>query len=143
MLFRQTTMRARLALTFGIVVALVLWVSGLALGDANNGAIASNLDVTEKTRSLVAEIHRIEARDSLVALSIADAALHDQREQAIVGIDSVSPATDRARRPNRCLCQSMRGTSQLTRTSEPDATRSFNCLRLSRASCIDGLAATQ
>lgn len=205
MLFRQTTMRARLALTFGVVVALVLLVSGLALGDANdglashgartaligqvraaairraiavrnlvrvtkpddievervamtrshgdanarpgrlNGAIAANSDVTEKNRSLVAEIKRIEARDSLVALSIADAALHDQREQAIVGIDSVSPspATDRARRPNRCPCRSIGGTSQSTRTSEPDATRPFNCLQFPRASCIYGLVATQ
>lgn len=203
MRFRQTTMRARLALTFGIVIALVLLVSVLALGDVNdspashgaraalmgqvcaaaircaiavrnlvrvtkpddvgvervvmtwihgdaearperlNRANVSNLDVTDKTRSLMTEINLIEARDSLVALSIADAALQVQREQAIGRLEPMPPAAGRVSRHDQCLWRSMRGASQLTRASEPDTTRLFNCPRLSRAGCMGGPAATQ
>ncbi|WP_412530137.1 hypothetical protein [Burkholderia lata] len=202
MRFRQTTMRAGLALTFGIVVALALLVSVVATGDVHvssaslrartalmrrvcatairranavrdlvrvmkpddvevervamtrvygdpearpsrlNRAIASNLDVTDKTRSLMTEINRIEARDSLVALSIADAALQDRREQAIERLP-VPLAAGRVSRPNQCLCRSMREASQLARAGETDATRLFNCPLHSRSGCMDGPATTQ
>ncbi|WEY39957.1 MULTISPECIES: methyl-accepting chemotaxis protein [Paraburkholderia] len=51
-------------------------------------AVTNNARATEKARSLVAEIDRIETQYGPVALAIVDAALHNRRDQAVTMIDN-------------------------------------------------------